>query len=71
MDVGAVEREAEEVRGLLAGLTNDDGWMLSRDDEMRVLYKHEVGGRRYCCWSLLVCRHSLHEPVAHVAPQDG
>ncbi len=45
VDVKTVLREAAEVRAMLAEVDNDKGWMVSRDDEMRLLYKHEVSRR--------------------------
>lgn len=45
VDVSKVEREAAAVRAALDDLADDEGWMVSRDDSLRVLYKHQVGVR--------------------------
>ena len=48
LDVGKVEREAAEVHAVLSELADDEGYMVSRDDALRVLYKHEVRAALRC-----------------------
>lgn len=42
IDIDALEADVAAVHAALAGLDDDSGYMVSRDDEFRVLYKHHV-----------------------------
>ena len=62
IDVAAVEADVAHVHAALAGVDDDEGYMVSRDDALRVLYRHEKGGT---CHSIKM-RVTFDHPVAHI-----